>query len=126
MARTPLTVIAPLGPYPTLPPTALSLDFVLTALTGSSGSNGNQVAFGNYNRLMLVFQNSGVAGRTFTITSVANSNVLNRSGDISAYAIGAGLFSVIFIERNGFIQTDGNLYFEANHAEVKCAVFGIS
>lgn len=126
MARGVVPVLAPLGPYPTLQPTALSLDFVFTALSGSSGSNGNQAAFGNYNRLMCVLFNSGGSGYTFTISSLASSNVFNRTGDITTYAIGIGLYSVVFVERNGWVQADGNLYFEATNAAVKAAIFGIS
>lgn len=126
MARGVVNVIAPLGPYPSLQPVALSLDFAFTALSGSSGSNGNQAAFGNYNRLMCAFFNSGGSGYTFTISSIAGANIFNRTGDITTYAIGIGLYSVIYVERNGWVQSDGNLYFEATNAAVKAAIFGIA
>lgn len=125
MARTSVPLSTPVGPYPALPVTALSADATMQALTGSSGSNGNQAAFGNFNRIMAVVWNSDVSGHTFTATSVASANIFNRTGDISAYAIAAGVFSVFFFERNGWAQSDGNLYFEANSNTVKAALFGI-
>lgn len=126
MPRTTIPVVAPLGPYPALPLVANSIDVVPAAMSGSSGSNGNQVAFGNYNRLLLVFQNTGAAPYTITITSVAASNTFNRSGDIATYSLEAGDIAAIFVERNGFIQTDGNLYLEATNAAVKLAPIGIN
>lgn len=126
MARTSIPVVTPIGPYPTLPVTALAADVAQNALTGSSGASGNQAAFGNFNRLLLVFQNTDATSKTVTITSLASGNVFNRTGDISAYAIAAGLMSAFFIERNGWIQSDGNLYFEATSALMKVTIFGIS
>ena len=125
MARTTIALSTPVGPYPALPITADSADFLLTALTGSSGSNGNQAAFGNFNRLLFVVQNSGASPYTILISSVANSNTLNRTGDYGAYTMAAGDFSAFFVERNGFYQSDGNVYFEGNNVAVKVAIFGV-
>lgn len=126
MARSPVTVQTPLGPYPALPLVADSADLAMTALTGSSGSNGNQAAFGNYNRLLCIFQNTDATAKTFTISSLAGSNTFNRSGDITGYSLAAGELAHIFVERNGWIQSDGNLYFEANSALMKAAIIGIN
>lgn len=126
MARTPITLTVSIGPYPVLPVTADSADVVMAALTGSSGSNGNQCAFGNFNRLLLVFQNTdGASARTVTLTSIAGANIFNRSGDVSAYSMGIGEFASFLVERNGWVQSDGNLYFEASSANVKVAIFGV-
>jgi hypothetical protein len=110
-------------PYPALPIVALSADINLQAASGSSGANGNQFAWGDAARLLVIAQNSGASGRTVTITSKADP--FNRTGDISAYALAAGLVAGWIIERTGFLQTDGMLYLEANHAEVKFAAIPI-
>ena len=44
----------------------------------------------------------------------------NRTGDISAYSIGAGEYACFKIDQTtGWKQTDGYLYLQANNAEVK-------
>lgn len=123
MARTTLTKTTLNLAYPALPITALSADVNLQASTGASGASGNQFAWGDAARLLVIAQNSGASGRTVTITSKADP--YNRTGDITAYAIAAGLVSAWIIERTGFYQTDGMLYLEANHAEVKFAAIPI-
>lgn len=126
MPRSSIPVITALGPYPALPLTADSADVVLTALTGTAGANGNQAAFGNFNRLLLLLQNSGAAPYTVTINSLASANVFNRTGDVTTYSLGVGEFMALFIERNGWVQADGMLYFEATNVAVKAGIFGIS
>lgn len=123
MARTTLNKTTLNSAYPALPIVALSADVNLQASTGSSGSNGNQFAWGDAARLLVIAQNSGASGRTVTITSKVDP--YNRTGDIATYAIAAGVVSAWIIERTGFYQTDGMLYLEANHAEVKFAAIPI-
>lgn len=123
MARTTLLKTTLNGAYPVLPITALSADVNLQASTGSSGSNGNQFAWGDAARLLVIAHNSGASGRTVTITSKVDP--FNRTGDISAYAIAAGVVSAWIVERTGFYQADAMLYLEANHAEVKFAAIPI-
>lgn len=126
MARTTVNLVTPIGPYPALPVTANSADFTFTALTGSAGSSGNQAAFGNFNRLLVLAQNSDVANPyTLLVSSVASSNTYNRTGDIGAYTFQANEFGAFFIERQGFMQADGNLYFESNNAAIKVAIIGV-
>lgn len=123
MARATLTKTAINSAYPALPITALSADLNLQASSGSSGSNGNQILWGDSGRLLLIAYNSGASGRTVTITSKIDP--YNRTGDISAYAIAAGAISAWVLERQGFYQSDGYLYLEANHAEVKFTAVAI-
>jgi len=126
MARTPITLVTPIGPYPVLPIAANSADYAMAACTGSSGASGNQAAFGNFNRLLFLAQNTdGANPYTILISSLANSNTLNRTGDYGAYTMQAGEFAAFFIERNGFYQSDGNLYFESNNAAIKVAIIGV-
>lgn len=123
MARTTLVKTSPNLRYPVLPIAADSADLNLQASSGSSGSNGNQILWGDAGALVLIAQNSGASTRTVTITSKVDP--YNRTGDISAYSLGAGEIAVWILERQGFYQSDGYLYLEANHAEVKFAAFGI-
>jgi len=121
MPRTSITPVTPIGPYPTLQPAANSLDVTLTA---GDATNLNQIAWGTAARMLVLFQNTGAGARTFTVTSKADS--LNRTGDITAYSLGAGEFGALVLERNGWRQDDGNLYVTVEHAEVKVLAFLIN
>lgn len=107
--------------YPALPVVALSAHLNFQACSGASGANGNQIAWGDSAALLLLAYNSGVGARTFTITSKADP--FNRTGDVTAYAEAAGALALpivagFILDRQGFYQPDGMLYFEGNHAEV--------
>lgn len=116
MARTTLTKTTACGSYPTLQPAVNTLDLTLTA--ADTASKNQFAASGND---LIIAQNTGAGAHTVTITSVPNQK--NRTGDITAYSIGAGEIAVIGPLKNlGWTQTDRNIYLEANHAEVK---FGI-
>ena len=116
MARDTFTPVVAGGPYPTLQPTAASLDFALVAI---NATNKCQVALTG--KELLLVQNTGAGARTFTVSSVADA--LKRSGDITAYSLGAGKFMVLGpFAIEGWRQSDGNLYFEGEHAEIKVTV----
>lgn len=69
---------------------------------------------------IVIARNSGASARTVTIESVA---VNGREGDITADSIAAGATHVYGpFEIQGWRQADGNLYLEANNAEVLFAV----
>ncbi len=128
MPRTTLTKTTLNASYPVLPITALSADLNFQASTGASGSSGNQFAWGDSARLLLIAINTGITGRTVTITSKVDP--FNRTGDITAYAVAIGalaspIASAWILERQGFYQSDGMLYCEANHAEIKFACIPI-
>lgn len=126
MARTTLAKTTLLGSYPSLPLSANSADLTLTAVTGSSGSNGNQIAWGDFGRLLVIVQNSHATNAyTVTFTSLASSSTLNRSGDISAYSLAAGEIGVFIFERNGWYQSDAMLYCEGENAAIKIGCVGI-
>ncbi len=124
MARTTKTKTALLGSYPTLPLTANSADFVFSALTGSSGSSGNQIDFGDFTKLLVLVQNSDPTN-PYTVTFTSRVDNLNRTGDITAYTLQATEFGVFFFERQGWRQTDGMLYLEGSNAAIKVAAFGL-
>lgn len=113
MGRTTLTRTTPLGPYPTLQPAADALDVILAA---ADTTNNNQILLDG--PMIIIAHNSGVSARTLTITSTVDPQ--NRTGDVSAYSIGAGEVAAFKIDQTaGWKQTDGYLYLQANNAEVK-------
>lgn len=113
MARTTLTRTAPLGPYPSLPPAADSMDLILTA---ADITNNNQILLDG--PILLIAQNTGASVRTITISSAPDGQ--KRTGDIAAYSIGAGEYFCMKIDQtSGWVQADGYLYLQANNAEVK-------
>jgi hypothetical protein len=121
MPRTVLPTIAVVGPYPVLPVAALSLDFAFSA---ADNVNANQFPFTG--REVLLVQNTAGAPGTFTLTSIADSQ--GRTGDITTYQVGAGLFSIIDLGRlgDGWRQADGNIYLTASAATMKFAVLRLS
>lgn len=124
MARTTIAKTTLLGSYPALPLIAASAAFTFAAVTGASGSSGNQIDFGDFNRLLVVVQNASVdTARTITFTSLADN--LNRTGDISAYSLAFGTFAVFYFERAGWRQTDNMLYCEGSTTDIKLRAFGL-
>lgn len=119
MARVNITPVAVIGPYPALPVAANALDIVLTA---ADASEKNQASVAGSRQLLLAL-NTGAGAHTVTLTSAADDK--GRSGDISAYSVGAGELMAFLFKSPGWRQTDGKLYFEANDPEVKFAVINI-
>src|SRR3954463_3848335 len=87
MARLIIVATAPKGSYPTLPLTALSADVTYAA----PGVASDGIGWANTGREVLLVRNSSAGALTVTINSVA---YLGRTGDIAAYTVGAGLFSI--------------------------------
>ena len=118
MARlvlTPLPVVA--TGYPTLPLTALSADFAFTA-AGANFADG--AGFAHTGREIIIAK-GGAAPQTITITSIPDDK--KRSGNITTYAIGIGLFSVFGpFPVDGWRQSDGQLYLAASATDVSFAV----
>lgn len=116
MAATALPIVSPLGPYPALPVAATGADFVFTA---ADAVNGN--SFASTGRELLLVNNSGASPYTVTVASVADG--LKRSGDITAYSVAAGLFSMFGpFSQPGWQQTDGTVHVTASNAAIKFAV----
>lgn len=122
MARTALTPVTPIGPYPvTLPLAADSADITFTA---ADTVNLNSAPFGNASSLLILARNTGASARTITINSVADP--FNRKGDITTYSIGAGETAAFIVKREGWAQSaDASLYLEASNAEVTIAVLRV-
>lgn len=113
MARQSHTAVAGTGQYPTAP-------FTLTQ-QAADAANYEQTA--HTGREVIIFENSGATLRNITITSVADNR--NRTGDVT-FTLAAGAFKAIGpLGIEGWRQTDGNLYFQADHAEVLISVIRI-
>ena len=112
MARTALTK--------TTIPTPYAGAGVAVSMDAADTSNQNKVAFTG--REIVIAWNSGLSTRTVTITSVDDR--FGRSEDISAENIAAGAIRVygVGLALEGWQQTDGSLYLQANNAEVKFGV----
>lgn len=117
MARVTITKQVPSGPYVTLPPAANSLD--LTQLAADTVNKEQFVPSGDD---LVIAHNSGASAYTITITSAVHPTT-KRTGDIAAYSIGAGEIAIFRFKGNeGWRQSDGMIYIEANNAAVKWSV----
>lgn len=103
--------------YPTTLP--LAVNSADLAFFASDAANKEMVD--QADNLILIAWNSGVTSRTVQISSAP---YLGRSGDIAAYALETAGDHAIFgpFPAAGWRQSDGKLYFEASHAEVKWAL----
>ena len=120
MARTTITAQTLAGAYPALPIAGGSADLTMTP---ADTVNQNMTPLIDSKTLLLA-HNTGASGRTITITSVADT--LNRTGDITAYAIVAGAISRFGPFKTVGWANGGKLNFEANNAEVVFAVITLS
>lgn len=114
MARATLTKTTPVGSYGSYAVNAADL-----TMAAANVSDKNQfVASGND---LVIAHNTGASEHTITITSIADP--FGRTGDITAYALGAGEYAIFGpFKTTGWMQADGKVYLEANHAEVKFGV----
>jgi len=117
MPRATLTKLAALGNNPALPIAANAVDLPMTAANAA-----NKEQFVASGKDLIIAYNSGAGARTVTITSVVDPRN-NRTGDITPYSIGAGEYAVFGpFYREGWMQPDGYIYIEAEHAEVRWGV----
>lgn len=109
-----------------MPTTAISIQAFPTyysttgtdlTMTAADTTNGNHVAMDATN-IVLVAHNTGASTRTVTVTSTALPPS-NRLGSISAVNITAGTIKTIFLTKAGWADTNNQIAFSANHAEVK-------
>lgn len=114
MPRTTLTKKTAPGPYADI--TANGADLAMTA---ADVANKNQFRAGHED--IIFAHNTGASPHTITITSAPDE--YGRSEDVAAYSLGAGEYAVFGpLKPHGWQQTDGYIYLEADHAEIK---FGI-
>ena len=120
MARLALTPQAPpsLNGYPALPLSADSADLTFTP-AGASFADG--AGFAMSGRELLIVRNPTAGALTATITSVADRR--KRTGNITAYSIGAGELAVFGpFPPEGWQQSDGQLYIAGSAAGLEFAV----
>ncbi len=114
MPRTSIAAVAAPGGYVSAP--------TEIAYVAADPANKNQVTLTG--KELLIAFNSGAAPHTITITSVPDEK--NRTGDITAFSIAAGKYYIFGpVALAGWQQTDGRLYFEADHAEIKFAIITV-
>src|SRR6185437_11190922 len=114
--RTAVTPVTVKGPYPGTV-NAGDLAFTFTAADivnlNSFAATGNEV---------LIVQNTDVGSQTITLTTRPDN--FGRSSDIATYSIPASGFAAFNFHNanNGWVQSDGNIYFQASTVTVKFAV----
>lgn len=116
MARQTLAKQTPVGPYPTLPVAANSLDLTWTA---ADATNKEQIV-AEADILVLVWNTHATNPYTVTFTSAPDAR--GRSGDVGPYTLQAADIAAFRFRKPGWMQTDLNIYLEANNAAVKYAV----
>jgi hypothetical protein len=117
------SIITPLGPYPTLPVTALALDLAWQA---ADASNSNQFTLGTGKYLILARNVHAVTGYTVTFTSVADSP-FKRTGDITTYALAATKQMAFLVDQQvGWLQTDGMFYLTGSNASVEFCIIRLT
>jgi len=117
MARTTLTKQNPVGAYGSYSANAADL-----SMTAADVSNKNQfVANGND---LVIAHNTGASEHNVSIESAPDP--YGREADITSYALGAGEYAVFGpFKTEGWMQSDGKIYLEADHAEVKFGVIAL-
>lgn len=119
MAVLDLTLTTMPAKYPALQPAANSLDVNFVA-AGADFADGAQFTLTGEEILLAWNKNVSLA-RTVTITSVLDE--YNRTGDITAYSIGAGEIAVFpQFELAGWRSTDGRLHLAASATDIYFAI----
>lgn len=125
MARTAIaaaSIILPLGPYPTLPVSALALDLAWQA---ADSVNFNQFPLGQGKYLILARNVHATTPFTVTLTSVADAR--KRTGDITAYSIAAGKQIAFLLDNHeGWLQPDGNFYLAGSAASIEFCIIKLA
>jgi hypothetical protein len=117
MPRTTIAAQTPKGPYVTLQPAANSLDVTMTA---ADVANMNQTVLNG--PMLLIAQNTHASSPfTVTISSIVDSKL--RTGDITTYTLqAADIVAYIINSMEGWLQTDGMLYYAGSDATIKFAL----
>ena len=110
MARQTVTVTTMLGAYGDYS-VANAADIVWT-----QADTSNYEEFLMREGDILLVKNTGGSAYTFTVTSV---DLFGRTGDVSAYSVGAGEQAAFGpLKFAGWKQSDGKLYFQANNTAI--------
>lgn len=117
MARTAITPVTPVGPYPA----SVAANALDVAFTTGDATNDNSVAIGR--RALVLMTNTDASAHTVTIASAADE--YGRTGDITDYSIGAGEFAAFLIEPKGWRQTDGTVHIDPDTTDIDILVFDL-
>lgn len=104
--------------YPALPVTANSLDVAETAPNDTNGCD--YVPTG---REIVVLHNTTVGAATFTLVSSADP--YGRTGDITAYSLGAGEFAALIPPSTGFLGAGGKITITVSDPGIKFLVMRV-
>lgn len=116
MPRTAMTPQVLKAPYDATP-------YNLLTFAAADPTNGNQYKMNGDQ--ILIARNTGVAARTITVTSAPDP--YGRTKDITTLSMAAGaIYMFSKFNTPGWRQTDGNVYFTAEHAEVTIAIVDLS
>jgi hypothetical protein len=116
MPRTNIAAQSLPGAYPVLPITANARDVTFVP---ADVANTNETPLVN-DKTTVLCRNVGASPRTITFTSVADT--LNRTGDITAYSVGAGEAAIFGpFKTVGWAHT-GVLWIDGAHAELELAI----
>ena len=118
MARPQQPIIVPKGPYPTLPVSATALDF---AFSVADSTNFDQFSFTG--RELILVQNPTGGALTFTLEST--TDLQSRTGDITTYSVGAGLFSCFWAGKVDGWNNAGQFFLRASASTLKFAIIRI-
>lgn len=118
MPATQVPVQPIVGPYPTLPVAAASLDIVFTAVDAVNGNfftaNGiaSDLPSGTIGGDILLVLNPTLGALNITFTS---QPLNGRSGDITTYSVGAGVHSAFkYSKLVGWADVNSNVFFTAD------------
>jgi hypothetical protein len=118
MPRKQIPIITPVGPYPTLPVSALALNI---AFTTADSVNFDQFNFTG--RELIIIRNSTAGALTFTLESIADD--LKRTGDITTYTLGVGLFAAFWAGSLPGWNNAGQFFFRSSASTMDYAVIRI-
>ena len=103
---------------------ALAADAAKITWTAADAVNFQEVV-NDGKLIILAWNQSADTDRTVTVTTVKDA--LGRTGDITAYQVDFASISRLGpFPTSGFNQTNGKLYFQASHADIKFAVIRVN
>lgn len=115
MARLDIVPATVINGFPTLPLAADSADFVFS----NPAVAADGISYTSSGREVLLVQNTSGGALTFT---VASSPLNGRTGDITAYSLGAGEFAAIMVSGAGWEQASRKVFAVGSTTGIKFAV----
>ncbi len=113
MARTVFTPQAIVGPYPA--------NFLMSTLTWTLADISNQNRFLLTGREIILARNDDVAEKNVTLTSIAGGTN-KRVGNVTKAMAASSYAAFSASELDGWIQSDGYFYLEADDADIFFAI----